>query len=146
MFNRAGQQPGNYRISRRTLFLGFAGLVTTAAVGTGIGWVAHFSHPVEATTKPSTPTPTPTPTPIPVGTLLRPYYGHFGYVYTVAWSPERPNIASGSDDHSVHIWSADTGADIIPTYSSHNDSVKSLDISTDSSIKTYEISDMTVKL
>src|SRR5712692_270399 len=117
MLNRAGQQLGNYRISRRTLLLGFAGLVTTAAAGTGIAWVAHFSHPVEATTKPATPTPTPTP--IPVGTLLRPYYGHFGYVYTVAWSPDHPNIASGSDDHTVHIWSAYTGADIIPTYSNH---------------------------
>ncbi len=101
--------------SRRTFLLGLTGLVTTALAGTGVAWLIRYAEKAQIR-----PLFTPTPS---AGMLLLTYYGHFGYVYTVAWSPDGTKIASGSDDHSVHVWDARSGADIIPTYSGHLDGV-----------------------
>ena len=52
---------------------------------------------------------TPTPASVPAGTLLYTYPGHTGTVYSVAWSPDGREIASGSGDNTVQVWEAMTG-------------------------------------
>jgi WD40 repeat protein len=34
------------------------------------------------------------------------YAGHNDAVWSVAWSPDGTKLATGSDDHTVHIWQA----------------------------------------
>jgi len=133
--------------SRRTVLLGLAGLATTAVAGTGISWLARISAFVRGGSESPTPTPAGTPpTFIPAGTLLRPYYGHFGYVYTVSWSPNGTDIASGSEDHTVHLWQAVTGGDILYTYSVHTDAVHTVAWSPDGKLIASGSSDRTVQV
>ncbi len=133
--------------SRRAVLLGLTALATMAVAGTGVSWLAHISSITHARPKVPSPTPTsiPTPTPIPAGTLLRSYYGHFGYVYTVSWSPDGTNIASGSEDHTVHLWKVSTGADILFTYS-HQDAVHAVAWSPDGTLIASASSDKTVQV
>ncbi len=134
--------------SRRSVLLGLTALATTAVAGTGLSWLAHISSITHARPKVPSPTPTsiPTATPIPAGTLLRSYYGHFGYVYTVSWSPDGTNIASGSEDHIVHLWSASTGADILYTYGNHSEGVHAVAWSPDGTLIASASSDKTVQV
>ncbi|KIM29757.1 hypothetical protein M408DRAFT_107279 [Serendipita vermifera MAFF 305830] len=46
---------------------------------------------------------------MPVGMPLK---GHTGNVTSVTWSPNGQNIASGSDDYTIRIWDASTGAPV----------------------------------
>jgi serine/threonine protein kinase len=133
--------------SRRSVLLGLTALATTAVAGTGVSWLAHLSSITHARPKVPSPTPTsiPTPTPVPAGTLLRSYYGHFGYVYTVSWSPDGTNIASGSEDHTVHLWKASTGTDILFTYS-HQDAVHAVAWSPDGTLIASASSDRMVQV
>ena len=131
--------------SRRSVLLGLTALATTAVAGTGVSWLAHISSITHARSKVPSPTPTSTPTPIPAGTLLRSYYGHFGYVYSVSWSPDGTNIASGSEDHTVHLWKASTGADILFTYS-HQDAVHAVAWSPDGTLIVSASSDKMVQV
>jgi serine/threonine protein kinase len=133
--------------SRRSVLLCLTALATTAVAGTGVSWLAHLSSITHARSKVPSPTPTsiPTATPIPAGTLLRSYYGHFGYVYTVSWSPDGTYIASGSEDHTVHLWKASTGADILFTYS-HQDAVHAVAWSPDGALIASASSDKTVQV
>ena len=134
--------------SRRSVLLGLTALATTAVAGTSVAWLAHISSTAHARPKvpAHTPTSIPAHTPIPAGTLLRPYYGHFGYVYTVSWSPDGTNIASGSEDHTVHLWNASTGADILYTYSNHTDAVHAVVWSHDGALIASASSDKTVQV
>ena len=40
----------------------------------------------------------------PQGKPLFTYNGHSDFVFAVAWSPDGTRIASGNDDHEVHVW------------------------------------------
>src|SRR6266571_1568091 len=121
--------------SRRSVLLGLTALATTAVAGTSVAWLAHISSTAHARPKVPThiPTSIPAHTPIPAGTLLRPYYGHFGYVYTVSWSPDGTLIASGSSDMTVQVWKAVDGSGAI-TYSGHTDIVNTVAWSPDGTL------------
>src|SRR5712691_11646838 len=139
------------RVSRRSVLLSLAGLGTVGLAGGAVAWLTHrhittprtiIHHP-----KPTpTPTPPPTPTPVPIGTILRPYYGHFGYIYTVSWSPDSADIVSGSEDHTVHLWDAKTGADVLFTYSRHTDAVRAVAWSPDGTMIASGSMDSTVQI
>jgi len=142
------EKTGKHMPSRRSVLLGLTVLATTAVAGTSLAWLAHISSTTHALPKvPShTPTSIPAHTSIAVGTLLRSYYGHFGYVYTVSWSPDGKNIASGSEDHTVHLWNASTGADILYTYSNHTDAVHAVAWSPDGTLIASGSNDKTVQV
>jgi eukaryotic-like serine/threonine-protein kinase len=133
--------------SRRTVLVGLAGLGTAVVAGTSIDWLARISAFAHGGLRSPTPTPADTPpTFIPAGTLIRPYYGHFGYVYTVSWSPDGMDIASGSEDHTVHLWEADTGADILYVYTVHTDAVHAVAWSPNGKLIASGSSDKTVQV
>jgi len=60
-----------------------------------------------------------------------PLEGHYGWVNSVAWSPDGSRIASGSADRTIRLWDANTGTQI----DEHNDngSIKSVAWSPDGS-------------
>ncbi len=102
-------------ISRRALLVG--GMVGLLGVAGALTWLGvdklsrHSSGSaprVAATAKP-TATPTPTPVPQPGDTLFT-YHGHTGFLRSVSWSPDGARIASASDDGTVQVWDALTGA------------------------------------
>lgn len=51
--------------------------------------------------------------------------GHLKYVSSMSWSPDGSRLASGSGDHTIHIWHADTG-DTISTLEGHFDMIRSV--------------------
>lgn len=57
--------------------------------------------------------------------------GHEGRVRCVAWSPDGRFIASGSDDRTVRVWSADTFEEVA-VVGVHQDKVSSVAWSRDS--------------
>ena len=116
-------------ISRRTFFLGLAGIAVAGGV---LAWFALSRNPVN----PPAPQPTATATPIPTATQATPsptatnpptptatpvlspplgqnfivYRGHKNYIYGVTWaSTNGTRIASASADTSVQEWNANTG-------------------------------------
>jgi WD40 repeat protein len=98
--------PLRRRWSRRTILL--AG---TMLIGGGISWFSINS----ALLKPVHLHPTAKPTP-PGTTLLR-YTEHTSsWVFSIAWSPKSNTLASASQDHTVHVWDASTGDDLLPPY------------------------------
>lgn len=109
-------------VSRRGLLFGLVGGLVVVAVGALGGYELAQSHGgtpppgITATSGAHSPTPAqkpttaPTSSPVPVGTPLLTYRGHRNYVYSVTWSPDGQNIASASNDHSVQIWNATSGA------------------------------------
>src|SRR5579883_8077 len=58
------------------------------------------------------------------GTLLN-LDQHKGGVMGVAWSPDGKYIATASEDHTVKIWNAQSGA-LVCTYTGHSDAVYAL--------------------
>ena len=64
--------------------------------------------------------------------LDRTLVGHTNYVRSVAWSPDRSQIVSGSWDNTVRIWNATTG-NLTRTLNGHTNSVNSVAWSPDSS-------------
>ena len=113
-------------ISRRTFFLGLAGIVVAGgaltwfalsrnpvnppaplATATSIPTVTHPT-PTPTATNPPTPTATPIPSP-PLGQTFTVYRGHKNYIYGVTWaSTDGIRIASASADTSVQEWNANT--------------------------------------
>ncbi|KIJ50137.1 hypothetical protein M422DRAFT_245942 [Sphaerobolus stellatus SS14] len=69
------------------------------------------------------------------GTLDQPLVfqlqGHKHMVCSVSFSPDGRYIASGSYDHTVHLWSVETGMPVGQPYEGHTDSVKSVSFSPD---------------
>ncbi len=83
------------RFSRRALLIGMPALIVA---GSGFAtWYFNqkVSLPIEANSS----------------TVLT-YRGHVGSVTALAWSPDGTSIASGADDHTIRIWSPQTGTDV----------------------------------
>ncbi|KAF7968877.1 hypothetical protein HWV62_29152 [Athelia sp. TMB] len=63
--------------------------------------------------------------------LQQVFEGHTREVYAVAFSPDGGRIASASEDQSVRVWDAETGALIAAPFEGHTNSVKSVAFSPD---------------
>ena len=59
--------------------------------------------------------------------------GHDDQVNSVAFSPDRSKIVSGSFDHTIRVWDASTGIEILPPLRGHEYSVTSVAFSPDGS-------------
>src|SRR5690348_15304988 len=69
---------------------------------------------------------TSTPTPArQLGAVLRMYTAHSMRVMAIAWSPDGKLVASGSEDQTVQVWDATTGAHIV-TYARHRDGISAV--------------------
>ncbi len=99
------------KISRRAVLAGIAGI---AVVGATVGGIALFEHTHS----------TPAAAPVHVEKMagLYTYRGHFGYVWSAAWSPDGKRIASGSSDKTAQVWNALTGANPY-IYTGHSDTI-----------------------
>lgn len=103
-------QPPRTFLRRSILLSGLGGLAALTGAGAFTIWWTS-SH------RSSTPTPPPVPTPAPYI-----YYGHESYVFSVTWSPDGKRIASASNDKTVKVWDAFTGAQPY-TYYGHKNTV-----------------------
>jgi eukaryotic-like serine/threonine-protein kinase len=114
------------RLSRRAVLLGgAAGLTVVAGALAWLGISELGANPPRAlaptltpiSTQPASPTPTATPN-LPGGVVYT-YSGHSGPLRGVSWAPGGVRIASASDDHTVQVWDALTGANTT-TYKGHS--------------------------
>ncbi len=71
--------------------------------------------------------------------------GHTDSVVSVAYSPDGQTIAAGSDDHTIRLWNADTGAHI-RTLQGHTNRVKSVAYSPDGLTIASGSNDKTVRI
>jgi len=71
--------------------------------------------------------------------------GHLGSVHAVAFSRDGKLLASTSDDMTVKLWDASTGA-VLQTLKGHLDSVRAVAFSRDSKVLASASADRTVKL
>jgi WD40 repeat protein/serine/threonine protein kinase len=71
--------------------------------------------------------------------------GHVGHVNSVSFSPDGKRIVSGSGDHTVKLWNAETGREI-RTLKGHTDDVESVSFSSDGNRIVSGSGDNTVKL
>ena len=95
------QLPLKRSISRRSFVVGLTGLALIEAVaGSGITW-ASLLQSLQSFSL------------VLLGTTLLTYRGHSSGVHTVAWSPDGKHIASGSDDGTVQVWDATSGANLL---------------------------------
>jgi len=60
-----------------------------------------------------------------------PLKGHTDYVWSVSYSPDGWRIVSGSNDHTIRIWDAETGTSVGEHLTGHKGSVKSVAYSPD---------------
>ena len=140
--------PPSRGISRRTVLLG--GMVGLIAVGGTLTWLGvskltgQAAHP-SSTTPTSSKTRTPTATPVRPGATLYTYTGHSAYLRCVSWSPDGKRIASASDDHTVQIWDALTGAHPV-TYTGHAAEVLAVAWSPDGSMLASGSRDDTLRI
>lgn len=82
------------RISRRALIIG---LPAVTIAGGLIAWILNQGQSSTSTA---------------LNPMLFTYRGHASAVTAVAWSPDGAYIASGGDDHTIHVWHAQTGKDV----------------------------------
>ena len=135
------------RISRRNVVFGLVGLTTLGLASGGLAWITQLSLHGQAPKKAIKPKPSPTPTPIPIGTPFLTYFGHSDGVNAAAWSPSNNTyIASGSNDHSVHVWFASSGTDARTAYGGHTDSVNAVAWSPDGQTIASASTDKTIQV
>lgn len=131
------QQIENYRLSRRTMLAGLAGMVGLTSAGAVLAACSSetnnpgASPTVAHATKTPQVSPTASSTAVsPIGTTIYEYRGHTLGVFAVAWSPDGKRIASGSFDKTVQVWDALTGQHVF-IYRGHTDQVNSISWSPD---------------
>ena len=73
------------------------------------------------------------------------YMGHQESVHSIVWSPNGKMIASASDDHTVQIWDAGTGATVF-SYAGHSDQVHTVTWSPDGRFIASGSVDQTVRV
>ncbi|CAE6503344.1 unnamed protein product [Rhizoctonia solani] len=78
----------------------------------------------------------------PPGTLQ----GHKRYIRTVQYSSDSAHIASGSEDKTVHIWSARTGLPVFGPLRGHTETVNSVACSPDGTYVASASKDMTIRI
>ncbi|HZR44418.1 MAG TPA: serine/threonine-protein kinase [Ktedonobacteraceae bacterium] len=161
-------------VSRRSLLVGIAlaGLAGAGVTAGALTWLpslkpnfnfsftSHFdenqsstptpnptpaSDPTATTNPTATPNPAQTPMPGTVGTTLYVYGGHNNSVESAAWSHDSKRIATASDDRTVQVWDAGTGANPF-TYSGHTDIVAAVAWSPDSTRIASCSNDKTVRI
>jgi WD40 repeat protein len=91
------QARGRAGCSRRALLWGLAGAVGLAGAGSAVALMTlarQSSHSRQ----------------LALGDTLLVYTGHQAPVTTVAWSPSGDRLASGSQDQTVQVWDASSGA------------------------------------
>jgi len=98
-----GTTQGKRRVSRRTVAVGLAGLITLGATG-DLLWL---KRPVPPTVR------------MPIYT----YRGHSDIVYRVRWSPNGTRIVSASADATAQVWEAATGKNLL-IYHGHTNAVE----------------------
>ncbi|MEE0268135.1 MAG: TIR domain-containing protein [Bacteroidales bacterium] len=76
---------------------------------------------------------------------LKTLEGHYGYVYSVAYSPDGRRIISGSSDETIKIWDANTGQ-YLKTLEGHLDGVTSVAYSPDGTKIISGSDDGTIKI
>jgi hypothetical protein len=79
------------------------------------------------------------------GREMRTLQGHTGLVYSVVFSPDGRTIASGSEDYTIKLWDAATGA-LLKTFPGHGESVRSVAFSPDGRFIVSGSEDKTLKL
>ena len=75
-----------------------------------------------------------------------PLEGHINYVTSVGFSPDGKIIASGSEDETVMLWGAFSGAQVEEPLEGHSDDVTSVAFSPDGKIVASGSRDNTVRL
>jgi WD40 repeat protein len=76
---------------------------------------------------------------------LVPNLGHSDWVYSVAFSPDGAHILSGSNDATIKLWDAATGA-LIRTFAGHSLTIYSVAFSPDGDQVLSGSADKTIKL
>ncbi|MBC1281095.1 hypothetical protein GNF10_35520, partial [Nostoc sp. UCD121] len=90
--------------------------------------------------QPQTPSLTP-----PDGRLVSTLIGHDGWITSVAVTPDRKQLISGSSDNTVKVWNLTTGAEIL-TFTGHSAPVNTVAITPDGKRVISGSSDNTVKV
>jgi WD40 repeat protein/tRNA A-37 threonylcarbamoyl transferase component Bud32 len=100
----------------------------------------------EAALPPASVSASPTQQPVAASSAaLRSFSGHTDTIWTVAVSPDRQTLASGSFDKTIRLWNLRTGA-VSQILTGHTDAVRSIAFSPDGQTFVSGSSDTTIKV